>query len=532
MLHNFAGIPADGAWPEEGVVSDGKRIYGTTGNGGEEGKGTVYAVNLDGSGYSILHSFGPASDGTYPNSELALAGGVLYGTTQDGGENGCGVIYSIKANGSGYRIIHHFAADLSFPGPVTAAGGTLYGVVETGGTHNEGIAYSIKTDGTAYTVLHEFAGSPSDGAIPVGKLLLEKGVLYGATAMGGKYLREAGSLFSMADDGSDYRVLYDFSGMQTANPRGGLISNGNRLFGFTVPAQEFFFLSSLPSAVFSVAKDGTDFTILHAFEEESVFSRGNREYTEKLSSDASFCTGLVLQGTTLYGTVTSLGMVFARSGAAGGGDPGAIFSLDAAGGGYAVRYRFDGLSGGPDRFPSGDAPAAEGDALRHRHRRGIGGNGGRLLLHPAVAPPRDRPDAEQEGLLQTDWIAVRADVAAIRVPCIPFVRLITPSGQELYCERKGSGIPIGLGFPGVAIVASPISDYPIFDTQFRGMPKGTYYLEGGAIDPVKTTDIRNPVYIGNVDRNPDHRLNKGKSGSHLCRRKASVKTLGQASPCT
>ena len=502
VLHNFAGIPADGAWPEEGVVSDGKRIYGTTGNGGEEGKGTVYAVNLDGSGYSILHSFGPASDGTYPNSELALAGGVLYGTTQDGGENGCGVIYSIKANGSGYRIIHHFAADLSFPGPVTAAGGTLYGVVETGGTHNEGIAYSIKTDGTAYTVLHEFAGSPSDGAIPVGKLLLEKGVLYGATAMGGKYLREAGSLFSMADDGSDYRVLYDFSGMQTANPRGGLISNGNRLFGFTVPAQEFFFLSSLPSAVFSVAKDGTDFTILHAFEEESVFSRGNREYTEKLSSDASFCTGLVLQGTTLYGTVTSLGMVFSRSGAAGGGDPGAIFSLDAAGGGYAVRYRFDGLIGGTGSLPSGTPLLLKGTLYGTATEGGSEGMGVVYSCTLPSPPPIDLTP-NKRAFFTTERIAVRADVTAIRVPCIPFVRLITPSGQELYCEQgKGfTEIPIGyLGFPGVAIVASPISDYPIFDTQFRGMPKGTYYLEGGAIDPVKTTDIRNPVYIGNVDK--------------------------------
>jgi uncharacterized repeat protein (TIGR03803 family) len=501
VLHNFAGIPADGAWPEEGVVSDGKRLYGTTGNGGEEGMGTVYAVNLDGSGYSILHAFDPASDGTYPNSELALAGGVLYGTTRSGGEDGCGVIYSIKTNASGYKIIHHFAADLWSPGPVTAAGGTLYGVVEEGGTHSEGIAYSIKTDGTAYTVLHEFAGSPSDGAMPVGKLLLEKGVLYGATALGGKYFSEGGTLFSMADDGSDYRVLYDFSGEQTSNPCGGLISNGSRLFGFTNSGQEFFFLSSPPSVVFSVAKDGTDFTILHAFEEESVFSRGDKEYRDKPSTDASFCTGLVLQGTTLYGTVASLGMIFAGSSTGGGFDPGAIFSLDAAGGGYAVVHRFDGLIGGTGSFPSGTPLLLKG-TLYGTAPEGGSEHMGVVYSCTLPSPPPIDLTPNKRAFFTTDWIAVRADVAAIPVPCIPFVRIITPSGQELYCEQgKGfTEIPIGyLGFPGVVIVASPISDYPIFDTQFRGMPKGTYYLEGGAIDPVKTTDLSNPVYIGNVD---------------------------------
>ena len=55
-------------------------LYGTTSAGGGAGLGTVFKVNTDGSGSSVLKEF-IGSDGAKPYAGLTLSGGTLYGTT-------------------------------------------------------------------------------------------------------------------------------------------------------------------------------------------------------------------------------------------------------------------------------------------------------------------------------------------------------------------------------------------------------------------------------------------------------------------
>jgi len=60
LLHAFADMPTDGAGPQynSSLASDGTFFYGVTMNGGTTtNKGVIFKMNLNGSGYQLLHSF-------------------------------------------------------------------------------------------------------------------------------------------------------------------------------------------------------------------------------------------------------------------------------------------------------------------------------------------------------------------------------------------------------------------------------------------------------------------------------------------
>src|SRR3989442_1289719 len=77
---------SDGANPYAGLISSGNTLFGTAYYGGGSGYGTLFAVNTDGTGFAILHSFtadsgSPSytnSDGTCPSAGLILSGNTLY----------------------------------------------------------------------------------------------------------------------------------------------------------------------------------------------------------------------------------------------------------------------------------------------------------------------------------------------------------------------------------------------------------------------------------------------------------------------
>jgi uncharacterized repeat protein (TIGR03803 family) len=93
-LHSFTG-GAGGAWPEGGLVLSGNTLYGTTASGGGFGRGTVFKVNTDGTGFANLYSFTGGNDGANPQAGLLLSGNTLYGTTQSGGSSGEGTVFSL-----------------------------------------------------------------------------------------------------------------------------------------------------------------------------------------------------------------------------------------------------------------------------------------------------------------------------------------------------------------------------------------------------------------------------------------------------
>jgi uncharacterized repeat protein (TIGR03803 family) len=101
ILHSFQGGSNDGSEPFAGIVFDAAgNIYGTTEVGGNPLAGTVYElvapVGTGGYKEKVLWKF-DTTDGYEPVDSLILdSAGNLYGTTPEGGSNGYGVVFKVN----------------------------------------------------------------------------------------------------------------------------------------------------------------------------------------------------------------------------------------------------------------------------------------------------------------------------------------------------------------------------------------------------------------------------------------------------
>lgn len=351
VLHSFVGGSGDGASPLGGVApAGGGSFYVATDGGGSSGLGTLTLLRKDGT-TQMLHAFTGGSDGQNadgaPVVYSAFDGGV-YGTTQFGGSSGCGTVYkyagayqqviafkcgpdaafpfaglvqsespSIDLYGVSYdggaadggRVIYvdshgnagsscDFSAESGshpFAG-ITVAKGNLYTVTTAGGANNLGTVVEACGRG----VLHNFAGG-SDGATPYGTLLYYKNVLYGTTANGGA--PNLGTVFKVNLDGSNYTVLHAFQGICCGNsdgsfPRSGLTLNKTNglLYGTTINGGN----SSDNGTVFSIDPNTGAEKVVHAFSgSDGAHPYGNL-YIKK---------GKVY-GTAVSGGGSNLGVVF------------------------------------------------------------------------------------------------------------------------------------------------------------------------------------------------------------------------------
>jgi uncharacterized repeat protein (TIGR03803 family) len=261
-LHEFAGVDGAGG----GTLSlSGDTLYGDTYRGGDSGVGTLYKIHTDGTGFTMLHSFtatdgtlgirGTNSDGANPRSGLVVSGDTLYGAASQGGSSGYGTLFRLNIDGSGFTTLHNFYADPALPPDTTLtnsegvylrsglllSGNTLYGTAQYGGTGAAGCVFAVNTDGTGFTNLHSFNWG-TDGAYPRAGLVLAGNTLYGAAAWGGDP-GSPGTLFALNTNGTGFRVLVTFRPIsyydppepspnrEGANPYGLLALADNTLYG-------------------------------------------------------------------------------------------------------------------------------------------------------------------------------------------------------------------------------------------------------------------------------------------------------------
>jgi uncharacterized repeat protein (TIGR03803 family) len=303
ILHYF--INTDGSNPYVGLTlgSDGM-LYGTTYGGGTSNFGTVFTLAKDGSGFAVLHSFTGGADSKNPEAALVEGSdGALYGTTYFGDSAHRGTIFKLNKDGSGYSVIHSFTGTPDGQQPVSklleGSDGALYGTTFFGGAANGGAIYTLQNDGSGYGVLYSFQTSGGDGVAPdAGLLEGSDGVLYGTTYHGGS--GQAGTVFAINKDGSGYNILRSFqsTGGDGQRPDNELIEGADgALYGATDYAQ---------GTIFKLNKDGSAYAILRTF----VGANGDGNVAK--GALVQLANG-VLYGTTQRGGNTGPGCVFALS---------------------------------------------------------------------------------------------------------------------------------------------------------------------------------------------------------------------------
>jgi len=157
-------------------------LYGTATYGEASVAGTIFKIQSDGSGFTVLKLFTNSVEGANPYRGLALSSNVLYGTTGYGGISNIGTVFKVATDGTGYTVLKNFTGGDGanpFYAGLTLSGSVLYGATYYGGSSNQGTVFKLNTDGTGYTVLKHFTGS--DGANPNAGLTLSGTVLYGTT---------------------------------------------------------------------------------------------------------------------------------------------------------------------------------------------------------------------------------------------------------------------------------------------------------------------------------------------------------------
>jgi uncharacterized repeat protein (TIGR03803 family) len=215
ITRNADGIAAAGPLVQ---AVDGK-LYGTSAAGGANGKGTIFRLNADGTGFAVIHTFTATTtnttttqienaDGATPIAGLTeLSDGRLYGVTSQAGTKGYGNVFAISPDGATFTVLHDFdntggarpAAELAL-----FSDNKLYGTTVSGGTSSTGTAtsfgtlFSIAPDGTGFSTVLSLDGT--NGSAPGAKLVqLSSKLIIGTTSAGANC--GSGSIFRYDADG-------------------------------------------------------------------------------------------------------------------------------------------------------------------------------------------------------------------------------------------------------------------------------------------------------------------------------------------
>jgi len=167
------------------------------------GGGTLFRINLDGTGFTNVYNFDASNRGV---GGLVLGENTFYGVTYR-------ALVKIRIDGSQFDVLHNFSNDNVWsPGGLILLGNSLYGIAG-GGSLTNGIIFKVNIDGTGFKNLYNFTGGLTGGN-PCPGLVFSDNKLYGTTRSGGA-----------TDMGSDGGTLYSL----LLQPEVEAISSGSNL---------------------------------------------------------------------------------------------------------------------------------------------------------------------------------------------------------------------------------------------------------------------------------------------------------------
>jgi len=326
-VYSFCTRPncADGALPVGGLIqyTDGN-LYGTTGYGGANNRGTVFKITMSGT-LTTLYSFcnlEACADGALPYAGLVLAtNGNFYGTTEFGGKYSYGAIFEITPSGA-LNTLYSFCAENGCPDGARPSGnliqgadGRFYGTTQAGGANKnshcavEGCGTVFAFTGSALTTLYNFCAQSgcTDGQTPnAGVIQATNGDFYGTTVYGGAN-NNNGTVFKITPSGA-LTTLYNFcsrSGCTDGQvPAAGLIqaTDGN-LYGTTTSGGKG------GGTIFAITPSGT-LTTLYIFCQQVGCADGEGPQANLIqSTNGNFYGTTFIGGTHGYGAVFSLSPV-------------------------------------------------------------------------------------------------------------------------------------------------------------------------------------------------------------------------------
>jgi len=301
-LVSFAGT--NGAYPSGKLAlgNDGA-LYGTTEKGGPEDKGTIFSVSTNGELQMIAAFTGTNGPnfGQQPGGLCLAQDGAFYGCTSYGGNGtNTGTTYSITPGGS-FSSLATFSpnehGNLVNGRLAEGPDGAFYGTARIGGPAGNGTVFRVTSAG-ALSVVAAFNGT--NGGQPMAPVTVGlDGVLYGTTYSGGQDYNgnHRGTVFRCTIEGG-LSTLHDFPvGNQGYYPRSSLVQASNGvLYGTT----DLSGSAGTYGTLFSISTNGA-WTNLLTFRltNGTAFSD-----SPVLASDGSF------YGTTPGGGAARAGMVF------------------------------------------------------------------------------------------------------------------------------------------------------------------------------------------------------------------------------
>jgi uncharacterized repeat protein (TIGR03803 family) len=316
------------------------------------------AAHAQGATVSSLVAFNISN----PTGNLTLGpDGAVYGVTSPASSIAGGLIFRATVDGSAIDTLRQIDVEQALQ-PVS--GLTLGSDAQFYGTTRFGSADETATTGTVYrlsptgdfAVIHRFAASTganadfnpinTNGAYPEGELIEGvDGFLYGAATAGGP--NGTGALFKLARDGTNFQVLHTF-GADTDTTTVGLIRtvDGAAPRGKLVQGADGMLYGTASvggdhgrGTVFRVAADGSALQVLYHFSATTAdATTGLLENTD----GAIPLAGLTDGGDGFFYGVTSAGGTEGR---------GVIFKIAPDGSAFQVLHQFDG--------PNGSRPTVE-----------------------------------------------------------------------------------------------------------------------------------------------------------------------------
>jgi uncharacterized repeat protein (TIGR03803 family) len=277
------------------VQDAGGALFGTTFYGGTNGTGTVFRIGTNGTGYSVLYNFTNGTDGGHPQVGVIQGGdGGLYGTASSGGSSNCGTVFRLNTDGSGFSVLYSFNGPPDGSSPIAAllqgADGALYGTTSSGGAGSYGTVFRLNTNGTGFTVLYPFVYADGGGCSEAAMIQSADGTLYGTTYYNysAGLIQWASTVFSLSTNGSGFTIVHSFDGgVDGYGPEAAVLELSD---GYLYGTSSMGGANYARGTVFKVSTNGSGFTVLHTF--------------TLANSDANYPYSALVQGSdgALYGT--------------------------------------------------------------------------------------------------------------------------------------------------------------------------------------------------------------------------------------